>query len=68
LPLALPTRILDLDLGRVSGVASVEDRDAVRPSEVHVAAFARAESYFETQPQIAEGSVGLWLDVEGHAD
>ena len=68
LPLALPRRILDLDLGRVSGVASVEDRDAVSSSEVHVAAFARAESYFEIQPQIAEGSVGLWLDVEGHAD
>ena len=56
LPLALPRRILDLDLGRVSGVASVEDRDAVSSSEVHVAAFARAESYFEIQPQIAESS------------
>lgn len=68
LPLTLPRRILDLDLGRVSGVASVEDRHVASSPEIHVAAFARAETYFETQPQIAEGPVGLWLDVEGHAD
>jgi hypothetical protein len=68
LPLALPHRILDLDLGRVSGVASVEERHAVSFSETHVSPFVRAEEYFETQPQIADGRVGLWLDVEGHAD
>ena len=68
MPLALPRKVLSLDLGRVSGIASVEHSHAVSSAETHVAAFARAESYFETQPQIAKGPVGLWLDVEGHAD
>lgn len=68
LPLSLPRSFLGRDLGRVSGIASVEGRNWVSSAETHVVAVARADAYFENQPQIAEGPVGLWLDVEGHAD